>query len=201
MCSSDLCKHFTHGSIAKVLSSMPATTATPWQMRKEATVAGVVMEVRKFGNRVSVQLDDDTERIEVMLFDEVFAQSKHLIAKHAVLLAEGQLRYDDFRNGWRINAKRIRSADDAIEEYARRLTIRWPKDGVGAEFVRDLQRVLKPFTGGKCEVCIEYRGAKAEAALTLGERWSVRLTRDLRDQLTRLLGDDRYLIHYPRHFA
>jgi DNA polymerase-3 subunit alpha len=195
------CKHFTNGSIAKVLASMPAQSATPWQVRKEATVAGVVTEVRKFGNRVSVQLDDDTERIEIMLFDEVFAQSKHLIAKHAVLLAEGQLRYDDFRNGWRINAKRIRSADDAIEEYARRLTIRWPTDSSAATFVRDLQRVLKPFTKGRCEVCIEYKGASAEAALTLGEQWSVRLTRDLRDQLTRLLGDDRFLIHYPKHFV
>jgi DNA polymerase-3 subunit alpha len=194
------CKHFTNGSIAKVLASMP-TQASPWQVRKDATVAGVVTEVRKFGNRVSVQLDDDTERIEIMMFDEVFAQSKHLIAKHAVLIADGQLRYDDFRNGWRINAKRIRSADEAIEEFARRLTIRWPSDVAGADFVRDLQRVLKPFTRGRCEVCIEYKAASAEAALTLGEQWSVRLTRDLRDQLTRLLGDDRYLIHYPKHFV
>jgi hypothetical protein len=73
--------------------------------------------------------------------------------------------------------------------------------GAGADFVRDLQRVLTPFTRGRCEVCIEYRSAKAEAALTLGEAWSVRLTRDLRDQLTRLLGDDAFLIHYPKHFV
>ncbi|MEO8464880.1 MAG: DNA polymerase III subunit alpha [Gammaproteobacteria bacterium] len=197
------CKYFTHGSIAKVLSSMPAQVqAEPWKTkREEKTVAGVVTEVRKFGNRVSLQLDDDTERIEIMLFDEVFAQSKHLIAKHAVLIADGQLRYDDFRNGWRINAKRIRSADDAIEEYARRLTIRWPSEPAGADFIRDLQRILKPFARGRCEVCIEYKGASAEAGLTLGEQWSVRLTRDLREQLTRLLGDDRYLIHYPKHFV
>ena len=194
------CKHFTNGSIAKVLASMP-TQALPWQVRKEATVAGVVMDVRKRGNRVSVLLDDDTERIEVTMFDEVFAQSKHLIAKHAVLIADGQLRYDDFLNGWRITAKRMRSADEAIEEFARRLTIRWPSDSVGAEFVRDLQRVLKPFTRGRCEVCIEYKAASADATLTLGEAWSVRLTRDLREQLTRLLGDDRYLIHYPKHFV
>ena len=47
----------------------------------------------------SIILDDDTERIEVTMFDEVFAQSKHVIAKHAVLIADGQLRYDDFING------------------------------------------------------------------------------------------------------
>jgi DNA polymerase-3 subunit alpha len=194
------CKHFTNGAIAKVLEGLPST-ALPYQIRKEAILAGVVFDVRRRGNRVSIWLDDDTERIEVSMFDEVFAQAKHVIAKHAVLIAEGQLRYDDFINGWRMTAKRIRSADDAIEEYARRLTIRWSSEGAAPEFVRELQRILKPFTRGKCEVSIEYKRNGAEAALTLGEAWSVRCTRELRDQLTRLLGDDRFLIHYPKHFV
>ena len=194
------CKHFTNGAIAKVLQGLPSS-ALPYHVRKEAILAGVVVDVRRRGNRVSIILDDDTERIEVTMFDEVFAQAKHVIAKHAVLLAEGQLRYDDFINGWRLTAKRIRSADEAIEEYARRLTIRWPTDAAGPEFVRELQRVLKPFTRGRCEVSLEYRKNGAEALLTLGEAWSVRVTRELRDQLTRLLGDDRYLIHYPKHFV
>ncbi|HUQ53661.1 MAG TPA: DNA polymerase III subunit alpha [Gammaproteobacteria bacterium] len=194
------CKHFTNGAIAKVLQGLPSS-ALPYHVRKEAILAGVVVDVRRRGNRVSIILDDDTERIEVTMFDEVFAQSKHVIAKHAVLIAEGQLRYDDFINGWRLTAKRVRSADEAIEEYARRLTIRWPSDGVGTELVRELQRILKPFTRGRCEVSIEYRRNGAEATLTLGEAWSVRCTRELRDQLTRLLGDDRLLVHYPKHFV
>jgi DNA polymerase-3 subunit alpha len=193
------CKHFTNGAIAKVLGGLPSG-ALPFQVRKDAILAGVVVDVRRRGNRVSILLDDDTERIEVTMFDEVFAQAKHVIAKHAVLLAEGQLRYDDFINGWRLTAKRVRSADDAIEEYARALTIRWPRDA-GNDFVRQLQRVLKPFTTGKCEVSIEYRNRGGEALLTLGEAWSVRVTRELRDQLTRLLGDDSFLIHYPKHFV
>jgi len=194
------CKHFTNGAIAKVLGGLPST-ALPYQVRKEAILAGVVVDVRRRGNRVSIILDDDTERIEVTMFDEVFAQAKHVIAKHAVLIADGQLKFDDFINGWRLTAKRVRSADDAIEEYARRLTIRWPSDAaLGGDFVRQLQRVLKPFTRGKCEVSIEYRANGAGAMLTLGDAWSVRVTRELRDQLTRLLGDDSYLIHYPKHF-
>jgi DNA polymerase III subunit alpha len=194
------CQRFTNGSIAKVLQELPSSVQ-PYHIRKEATLAGVVADVARRGNRVSIQLDDDTDRIEVMMFDEVFAQAKQVIAKNAVVLVEGQLRYDDFINGWRLNAKRVRSADDVIEEYARRLTILWPSGGpAGPELVRDLQRILKPFARGKCEVSIEYRRTGAEGALTLGEAWSVRVTRELRDQLTRLLGDDRYLIHYPKHF-
>jgi len=191
------CEKLTGGSIAKKLSHLPAQ-ATSWRDKHEATMAGVVMDVRRRGNRVSVVLDDDTERIEVTMFEEVFAQSKHLISKHAILIAEGQLRFDDFINGWRLQAKHIRSVDEEIEEHARWLTIRWPADR-GPEFVRELQTVLKPFTRGRCEICIKYRASQAEARLTLGEAWSVRLTRDLRDQLTRLLGDGQYRIDYPRH--
>ena len=149
------CKKFARESIAKVIASMPHDGA-PYHVRKEVILAGVVMDVRKRGPRVSIVLDDDTERIEVTMFEDVYAQCKHLIVKHAVLIAEGQLRYDDFINGWRQTARRVRSADEAIQEYARRITIRWPAHGNGATFLRDLQRTLQPFRGGKCEVCIQY---------------------------------------------
>ena len=104
-------------------------------------------------------LDDDTERIEVTLFDEMFAQSKHLIAKHAVLIVEGQLRYDDFLNGWRVTAKRVRSADEPSRSTRAGSRFAGRKHG-RRRFVRDLQRVLKPFTRGRCEVCVEYRSAR-----------------------------------------
>jgi len=37
--------------------------------------------------------------------------------------------------------------------------------------------------------------------LTLGEEWSVQPTRELRDALNRLLGEERFSIHYPKHFV
>jgi DNA polymerase-3 subunit alpha len=185
-------------SIAKIVGGMPSEGANFFS-RKDVTLAGAVMDIRRRPNRTSVMLDDDTERIEVTLFDEVYAQFKHVIAKHAVLIVEGQLRYDDFLNAWRITAKRARSADEVIEEQARRLTIPW--SGNIGSFVRDLQRTLQPFTRGSCEVCVEYRSEAGEAQLTLGEAWSVRLTRELRDQLVQLVGENKFAIHYPRHIV
>jgi DNA polymerase-3 subunit alpha len=186
-------------SIAKIVGGMPSESANFFATRKEVTLAGAVMDIRRRPNRTTLVLDDDTERIEVTLFDETFAQFKHVISKHAVLIVEGQLRYDDFLNGWRVTAKRVRSADELIEEQARRLTIPW--SGTLGSFVRDLQRTLKPFTHGGCEVCVDYRSAAGEAQLTLGEAWSVRLTRELRDQLVQLLGENKFAIHYRRHIV
>ena len=116
-----------------------------------------------------------------------------------MLIVEGQLRYDDFLSGWRVTVKRVRSADELIEEEARLLTIPW--SGTLGTFVRDLQRTLKPFTRGACDVCVEYTSAAGQAKLTLGEAWSVRLTRELRDQLVQLLGENKFAIHYRKHIV
>src|SRR5690606_39225246 len=123
------CSYFTNGPIAGVLGTLPSDGGGgggyQYQARREAILAGVVMDIRRRGSRVSIVLDDNTDRIEVTLFDETFNQCKHLIVKHNVLVVKGQLRYDDFLSAWRITAQSVRSVDDEIEEHARRLTIRW----------------------------------------------------------------------------
>jgi DNA polymerase-3 subunit alpha len=195
------CEKFTNGSIAAAHGPAPSE-GTQWTARREVRLAGVVTDVRRRGNRVFLVLDDDTERIEVMLFDEVAVASKHLLAKYAVLVVDGQLRFDEFANAWRIVAKRVRSADQVIEETARRLTIPWLRETTrGADFVAELKRVLEPFRGGPCEVCLHYRNDDAEALLTLGEAWCVSATRELRDRLSVLLGDEPVKIHYPKHIV
>lgn len=192
------CRFFTNGSISKVVGSLPADGGQ-FRKRREVVIAGLVMEISRRGNRVSVRLDDNSDRVEVTLFDEAYAEFRHLLAKDAVLVVEGQLRYDDFLNAWRITAKTLRSVDEAIEENARRLTIRWNSAEEGAEFIRSLRDTLQPFTHGQCEVCVEYAGPAASASLTFGDGWTVRPTRELRERLTQLVGEERYSIHYPRH--
>ncbi len=192
------CAHFTHGSIAKLVSASSGNGSQNFS-RRQVTVAGLVMDIRRRGGRVSVVLDDNTDRVEVTLFDEVFSQFRHLIAKDVVLVVDGQLRFDDFLNAWRVTAQSVQSVDEAIEQHARRLTIRWTADGDGTEFVRRLKETLQPYTHGQCEVCVEYAGPAASALLTLGESWTVRPTRELREQLGVMLGAGRFSIHYPKH--
>jgi DNA polymerase-3 subunit alpha len=196
----DHCKHFSHGSIANVMASLPAE-GQHYQARRNATLAGVVMNIRRRASRLTIDLDDNTGRIEATLFDEIYNQSKHLLTKHAILVIDGQLRYDDFINAWRLTAQRVRSIDEAIEEYARRITICWNGRDGGPELVARLKEILQPFRRGKCEVCIQYQGEIAAAELTLGDDWMVRPTRELREQLGRLLGEEGYSIHYQKQFA
>ena len=65
-------------SIAKIVGGMPSPTAEGTNFfanRKEVTLAGAVMDIRRRPNRTSLVLDDDTDRIEATLFDETSRSS------------------------------------------------------------------------------------------------------------------------------
>ncbi|MEE3197577.1 MAG: DNA polymerase III subunit alpha [Pseudomonadota bacterium] len=192
------CECFTSGSIGKILGSLANNRSS--RGRQRATFAGLVMDLRRRGNRVILLLDDDTGRIEVTLFEEILKQCKHLVAKDAVLVIAGTLRFDKFLDGWQLTAQSLNLADEAIEEYAQRLTIFWDNSGgSNRDFVVDLRQILGPFAKGSCQVCIEYAGPEASGLMTLGEDWRVKPTRELRQSLSEFLGsEDRYAIHYPK---
>jgi DNA polymerase III subunit alpha len=50
--------------------------------------------------------------------------------------------------------------------------------------------VLLPFRKGNCDVAVQYTGSSAAARLSLGPEWSVRPSRELRDKLVDLLGQN-----------
>ena len=189
------CRHFTHGTIARLTeaASGNGSGTTPGDVR----IAGLATDVRRRGGRVSMVLEDHTGRLEITLFEEVFNQFRHLADNDMMLVVEGQLRFDNFLNDWRLTARTLASVDDTIEQNASRLTIHWPEDGRGADFFNSLEEALTPFAYGNCEVCIEYKGPEAKSRLILGERWAVRAGRDLRERLGVLLGENGFSIHYP----
>src|SRR5688572_26769001 len=60
---------------------------------KTVTVAGLVLEMRRRGSRMTLVLDDRSARIEVSLFEDVWQQHRAIIVRDAILVVEGQLRY------------------------------------------------------------------------------------------------------------
>src|SRR6202012_5799542 len=73
-----------------------------WSAGKAATVAGLVLEIRRRPNRVTLILDDRSARLEVSLYEEVFQQHRDIIVKDAILIIDGTLRFDDFIEAWRL---------------------------------------------------------------------------------------------------
>jgi len=195
---------FADGRLGDIASEPPPQPAGNgerqfMQPRREVTVAGLVMDVRKRGNRVTVTLDDDSGRLEVSLFGEAFQEFRHLLSKDEIIVVNGTLRFDDFLGGWQVNAKLIQPIDRVIEQRACSLVISVRPNGQGRELLSRLHDLLLPYRRGHCDVAVQYTGDAAKARLSLGPEWNVRPSRELRDKLSELLGSDAVrLLYAPR---
>jgi DNA polymerase-3 subunit alpha len=184
------------GRIADLTGDRPVVQEEGFRFRgKPATVAGMVFDVGKRGGRVVFTLDDRSGRIEASMFEEAWQQYRTQIAKSAILIVEGSLRFDEFIEGWRLNAKRVMDIDQAREQHARRLLIRWPSTPDRA-FVKILEQTLRPFRGGRCSVVVHYRSEAARAELVLSEEWCVKPSRELTEKLSQLCGHDGVRLVY-----
>ncbi|HNP34661.1 MAG TPA: DNA polymerase III subunit alpha [Woeseiaceae bacterium] len=193
-------EYFVDGSLGDLaLETPPQSVAGERnyaQARREVTVAGLIMEVRKRGNRVSVVLDDDTARMEVSLFNEAFQAHRELLVKDEIVVVSGALRYDDFIAAWSVNAKTVTHIDRVIESRASGMLLRLRPNGQGERLLVQLHDLLLPYREGKCDVSVQYVGDNAAARLLLGPEWSVRPSRELRDKLGELLGANNVRLLY-----
>jgi len=191
-------RHFTSGTLRDITSARPPSTADGErdysQSRREVVVAGLIIDIRKRGNRVTVVLDDDTGRIEASLFSEAFMENRHLLVKDRIVVVDGRMRFDEFIDGWTVVAKGVRDIDRVIEERARHLVLSLDVNGSGREVLTSLHEILMPYRGNgsgeraRCDVAVQYVGSEATVRLNLGDDWCIRPTRDLRDKLEDLLG-------------
>ena len=178
----------------------PLEGARNWSAGKPATVAGLVLEIRRRPNRVTLILDDRSARLEVSLYEEVFQQHRDIIVKDAILIIDGTLRFDDFIEAWRLQAKSLMDIDRARERFARRLWLRWPAEFDGPQGMNRFEQVLKPYLRGPCGVSVAVNRADYSGKVNLPDAWSVRPTRELLDRLSALVGRAGwYLVYGPRN--
>ena len=171
-----------------------------WSAGKAVTVAGLVLEIRRRPNRVTLILDDRSGRLEVSLYEETFQQYRDIIVKDAILLVEGTLRFDDFIEAWRLQAKSLLEIDKARERGARRLWLRWPGEFDGPQGLQRFEALLKPYLRGPCGVSVCVSRKEYSGKIHLADAWSVRPTRELLDQLSALIGREGwYLVYGPRN--
>jgi DNA polymerase-3 subunit alpha len=168
---------------------MPGTEPVRFGGGKPVTVGGLVDEVKKRGTRFIVTLDDGTGRLEVTLFEDAYLKYRDLVAKDALVLVDGMLRFDEFSDGWRVQARRITDLRKMSEQQARHIVLTWPQGRPDTPALQGrLAELLAAHRPGPCAIRIEYSGSTARGALKLGAEWQVRATSELREGLEELLG-------------
>jgi DNA polymerase-3 subunit alpha len=189
---------FASGRIAEFALERPAGPIDPARAYMDArsvTLAGLILEVRRRGPRVSFMLDDRSGRMEVTMFEEVYQRFRDLVVKDALVQVEGGLRFDEFSDAWRLAAKQITALEAVRERLARTLLLCWPA-APGPGLLERLQALLVAHRGGQCAVMLRYRCPGASGTLLFGPEWKVRPARDLLEQLEGLLGTDTVQLRY-----
>jgi DNA polymerase-3 subunit alpha len=177
----------------------PADGARSWSSGKATTVAGLVLEIRRRPNRVTLILDDRSARLEVSLYEETFQQHRDIIVKDAILIVDGTLRFDDFIEAWRLQAKTLMDIDRARERFARRLWLRWPAEFDGPDGMNRFEQMLQPHLRGPCGISVAVNRPDYTGRLNFPDIWSVHPSRALLDKLTAVVGREGwYLVYGPR---
>lgn len=188
---SDL-RYICKDTIGGLLGRKPPAPAEEGVYRRtkgeDVEVVGLLTDFRKRGNRVTMFLDDGEHRIELQMFRDSFDNLKHLIENFKIRTVKGQLRWDDFIDGWRIAVSDMSDIDRVVENRATHLLINWDATDGHQLDVTELEALLQPHRPGRCAVSINYMRVEGSARIHLGDSWCVRPTPELRDRLTAVFG-------------
>ena len=171
--------------------------------RELTLLAGIAVALRtqmtRRGKMLIVTLDDTTAQVEVVVFNELYEQSRHILKEDALLIIEGKVSRDDYSGGVRVTAERIYDLDGARTRFAQ--SLRLSCNGqchAPASASGKLNLLLSPYKleEGGCPVWIEYRNPTAQCEVRLGGDWRVRLDARLLESLQDWLKPDAVRIVY-----
>jgi len=154
-------------------------------------LAGIVVSLRtqmtRRGKMLILLLDDATAQVEVVIFNELYEQNRHLLKDDALLIIEGKVNRDDYSGGVRVTAERIYDLAGARTRFAQGLSLACNGQcHAQSNSGRKLAELLAPYKvqEGGCPVWVDYQNPSACCRVRLGEGWRVRLD----DRLIESLG-------------
>jgi DNA polymerase-3 subunit alpha len=192
-------QHFTDGNMASLLANVQRS-----KTKISVRVAGLALEVRtrqtKKGKNIGIAiLDDQTGRVEVVAFSQTYEETRDILKKDSILIAEGNLLIDDFSGMLRLTADKIYDIEHARATFARCLSFEWHQEKMQislSEFIIQLEAITTDYQGGNCPIIIHYFSKKARVKLQLGEKWRVFATDTLILHLQRFSSINSVVMNY-----
>ncbi|AWC92738.1 TPA: DNA polymerase III subunit alpha [Morganella morganii subsp. morganii] len=186
-------ERYTHGLRLKDVNPTPRGQMT--------TVVGLVLASKvittKRGNRIGVcTLDDRSGRLEIMLFSDALERYQHLIEQDRILIASGQVSFDDFSGGLKMVVRELLDISEAREKYARGLAISLTDGQIDEQLLHRLRGALEPHRSGTIPVHLYYQKDDARARMRFGATWRVTPTDTLLTDLRTLLGNEQVELEF-----
>jgi DNA polymerase III subunit alpha len=159
-------------------------------------VGAWLTEIRRFGKRASLTLDDRTAQIMVPLNEELITQLRQLPKPDQVIFVSGRISPDLFTGGWQIYPKEIFTLDEAQRRYADRVMLRFAgADTQASRLTTTLESLRQP---QGCPITVTYVNCKAQVTLDFGADWKIRFDGAALQSLQQLVGSENVRVRYRR---
>jgi len=178
--------------IPKKINELDAPEAKGYQRNEIPVItAGLIVELRtmksKNGSRMAfITLDDQTARLEVRLFADIFEQYQALLQLDKLVVIQGKIGQDNFTGGLAATAEVVYDIARAREMCGKALVIKIENDGGSLAWITSLQQALTPYQKGLIPVEMDYNNASARTLISLNNEWSITPTDSLLVELAAL---------------
>ena len=187
--------------IERYTNGLRLKDVNPTPRGQMTTVVGLVLASKvittKRGNRIGVcTLDDRSGRLDIMLFSDALERYQHLLEQDRILIASGQVSFDDFSGGLKMVVRELLDISEAREKYARGLAISLTDGQIDEQLLHRLRGALEPHRSGTIPVHLYYQKEDARARMRFGATWRVTPTDTLLTDLRTLLGNEQVELEF-----
>jgi len=189
----------------KKLCNLRLNGLQPTRRGDYVTVAGLIINIRvmktkKGLNWAIVTLDDQSARVDVMIYSDLYEASKDILIKDQVVVAKGDISNDDFSGGLKMSGIEINPLIDIREQRTKFLEIKI-NTAYGSMLADEIIETLQPNKGGLCPVRLICHKKSTSGETVSGElvapgEWSVKPTDELLHNLKNISGCELVKLHY-----
>jgi DNA polymerase-3 subunit alpha len=172
---------------------------------KNVTVGGLISAIRTMNTRrgqrmAFVTLDDQTARMELAVFSELYGEKREAIRKDNLVVVHGQVTVDEYTGGFRMAAEKLFDWDEARAAFGDRIVLSLENGQARkSQCIDKLRDLVKTHGRGNCPIWIRYANEQAEGMLKLGTEWRVRPTTGFVDALEEVFGPGNVEVVFHRH--
>jgi DNA polymerase-3 subunit alpha len=183
-----LLKQICHGTLKELINARNGP----------ALLGGWVVDLRRFGKRLLLTLDDRTAQVTCILGEE-FLAGRAPPRKDTLLFVQGRVQPDEFSGGWRVFPNELYDLEQAQARYAQRVLLQFGGGEAPMDQLLETLRTLRH--PGGCPVTVHYLNGAAQVTLDLGAEWKIRVQEAGLEPLKKLLGEQNVRVQYRRPAA
>ena len=168
---------------------------------RNGVFAGIMVAMRvqntRRGKMAFLTLDNAVHRVEVSLFSDKFTTFYDKLENDSLLIAIGEFSKDEYTGGCQMRAEMIMDLNDIRKECLVGIELKLSENKLEPQSIPNLQNLLERGDRGKIPISIAYQKSSGESGyLTVGDRWKVKPSQILFNNIELLLGEHGVRYHF-----